>query len=84
MQIELSIVITPIRKKLDTTPNDQAKLCREFRKANQLSEPDDIGIVISRIPQPLRGTWMNVLETAVEVMRSDSNAIEIYGEEMIL
>ena len=74
---------TSIRNNLDTTPNERAEQVREFRAGNQLSEPDDIGIVITRIPQPLPTPLMNELEAAIDDRRSsDSNAIDIYGEVM--
>ena len=53
----------------------------EFREMHDFVEPDDIKIVLSRIPVPLTCEQLQALSTSVDVLaHSDSNGIDIYGQ----
>ena len=50
----------------------------EFREKHDFVEPDDINMVLSRIPVPLTCEQLQALSTSVDVLaHSDSNGIDI-------
>lgn len=52
----------------------------DFRNNSNLQEPDDIAIVIQRIPPPLTLQQQSDLRNAIDVLaESSSNGIDIYG-----
>ena len=53
----------------------------EFREENDFPEPDNIEIVLTRIPCPLTEPQMEELKGTVDVNRSsDCNGVDIYEE----
>ena len=64
--------------------NDIDRLMEEFSITFDLSEPDDINIVLPRIPMPLTNAQFEHLRANFDPLSpSDKNGIDIYGRILI-
>ena len=69
-----------IRNIYETTAASRRQQLEDFRNDNNLQEPDNIAIVLQRVPPPLTIQQQRDLRATINALgESDSNGIDIYG-----
>ena len=70
-----------VRNIYDSTTTSRLQQVADFRDNNNLQEPDNIAIVIQRIPPPLTLQQLSDLKRTLNALaESDSNGIDVYGK----